>query len=167
MAPKIIDRASVAANNLPSLKIVNPRVPIATEGAAAKRPAKLLGFNASANAANSDTTRPPMMNRNRICIGLIVRQNYAPPQMLRGHYNAAPGALKLALLGMLAPSHQPTHNERGLPAKASGMQTTHFVSIRNLQMYVFKLDTGIFNRRVSIRNLGLIDTIGLSLPTIR
>jgi hypothetical protein len=68
IAPKIIDLASTAANNFPSLKIVNPSVPIATEGAAAKRPAKLLGFNASANAANSDTTRPPMMNRKRTCI---------------------------------------------------------------------------------------------------
>lgn len=47
------------------------------------------------------------------------------------------------------------------------MQTTHFVSIINFQLYVFKPDTGIFNRGVSIRNLGLIDTIGLSLPTIR
>jgi acetyl-CoA carboxylase alpha subunit len=72
MAPKIIDLASVAANNLPSLKIVNPSVPIATEGAAAKSPAKLLGFNASANAAKSDTTRPPIMNRKRICIGRLL-----------------------------------------------------------------------------------------------
>ena len=72
MAPKIIDLASVAANNFPSLQIVNPSVPIATEGAAAKSPAKLLGFNASANAAKSDTTRPPIRKRKRICIGRLL-----------------------------------------------------------------------------------------------
>ena len=41
-----------------------------------------------------------------------------------------------------------------------------FVPIRNLQVYVFKLDTENSNRGVSIRNLGLIATIGLPLPTI-
>jgi hypothetical protein len=70
--------------------------------------------------------------------------------MLRGHYNAAPGALKSALRGM------PTHNKK-----------VYFVSIRNLQVHVFRLDTDILNRGVSIRNLGLIATIGLPLPTIR
>jgi hypothetical protein len=53
--------------------------------------------------------------------------------MLRGHYNAAPGALKSALRGM------PTHNKK-----------VYFVSIRNLQVHVFRLDTDILNRGVSI-----------------
>jgi len=58
------------------------------------------------------------------------------------------------MLRSLFPTSQP-HNEKAV-----------FVSIRNLQVYVFKLDTGTFNRGVAIRNSGLIATIGLPLPTI-
>ena len=57
---------------------------------------------------------------------------------------------------MLAFSREPTNNEKAF-----------FVSIRNLQVYVFKVDTDISNRGVSIRNPGLIATIGLPLPTIQ
>jgi hypothetical protein len=45
--------------------MVNPSVAIATEGAAAKRPAKLLGFTASLKAANKQTMVPPTMKRIR------------------------------------------------------------------------------------------------------
>jgi hypothetical protein len=61
MAPQIIDLASTAANNFPSATIANPSVAIATEGAAAKKPAKLLGFTSSPKAANKETTAPPTM----------------------------------------------------------------------------------------------------------
>ena len=46
------------------------------------------------------------------------------------------------------------------------LKKVYFVSIRNLQVHVFRLDTDILNRGVSIRNLGLIATIGLPLPAI-
>jgi len=70
MAPKIIDRASTAANNFPSVMMVNPSVAIATEGAAAKRPAKLLGITKSPKAANKETTAPPTMKRIRSWVTL-------------------------------------------------------------------------------------------------
>src|SRR5262249_53221929 len=63
MAPTIIERDSAAAYDFPSARMVSPRVASATEGAAAKRPAKLLGFRQSPGTANSDTMRPPTMNR--------------------------------------------------------------------------------------------------------
>jgi hypothetical protein len=63
IAPAIIERNSAAAYNFPSVRIVNPRVARATEGAAANRPAKLLGFSTSPKTENSVTMRPPTMKR--------------------------------------------------------------------------------------------------------
>ncbi len=44
IAPTIIERDSAAAYNFPSVRMVSPTVASATEGAAANRPAKLLGL---------------------------------------------------------------------------------------------------------------------------
>src|SRR6266496_3318754 len=64
IAPAIIDRASVAAYMAPSLLTVSAKVAKATEGAAAKRPAKLLGLNRSPRKAKPDTNTPPIKKRN-------------------------------------------------------------------------------------------------------
>jgi hypothetical protein len=61
-APAIMERASVAAYIFPFAAIVRPRVASAMEGAAPNNPAKLLGFSTSPNAANADTTIPPITN---------------------------------------------------------------------------------------------------------
>src|ERR1700759_777195 len=45
-----------------------PSVASATEGAAPKRPAKLLGLNMSPRMANNETARPPITNRARYSI---------------------------------------------------------------------------------------------------
>ena len=63
IAPTIIERASEAAYNFPSVQIVRPSVARATDGAAANRPAKVLGFMTSPMIANSETISPPMMKR--------------------------------------------------------------------------------------------------------
>src|SRR5690348_13494602 len=61
-----MDRASLAAYALPSLARVNVNVASATEGAAPKSPAKLLGLNTPPRIANPETTAPPITNRKRI-----------------------------------------------------------------------------------------------------
>ncbi len=62
-APPTIERASSAAKSFPSAEIVMPNVASATEGAAPKSPAKLLGFKISAIIAKSETTEPPIKKR--------------------------------------------------------------------------------------------------------
>jgi hypothetical protein len=86
-APTIIERASIAAKSLPFVAIVSPRVASATEGAAANKPAKLLGLRMSPRAANNDTMRPPMAKRKMSC----VINNFAPK--LRATKSAADPAL--------------------------------------------------------------------------
>src|SRR5438105_1340087 len=66
---------------------VSPRVASATEGAAPKRPAKLLGFSRSPKTAKAETTIPPVRNRSRISFnnaGLLPGVPIAngPPQAL-------------------------------------------------------------------------------------
>src|SRR5579871_676152 len=65
-APAIIERASVAAYDGPSVAIVRARVANAIDGAAPNKPAKLLGFRMSPSAENADTTAPPTRKRNSI-----------------------------------------------------------------------------------------------------
>lgn len=68
IAPAIIERASAAAYNCPSLATVSPRVASATDGAAPNNPAKLFGLRMSPIIANEETTSPPTKNRITICV---------------------------------------------------------------------------------------------------
>jgi len=61
-----IERLSMAAYILPFSRATSPKLAGATDGAAENRPAKLLGFKASPNAANRQTTEPQSKNATRI-----------------------------------------------------------------------------------------------------
>src|ERR1700733_9313868 len=56
------------ANSLPSLTSVKASVTSATEGAAAKSPAKPLGLSTSLSVAKSEIMAPPAKNRMTHCI---------------------------------------------------------------------------------------------------
>src|SRR5579859_2805582 len=58
-----------------------PSVVRATEGAAPKRPAKLLGRHTSATAANKETITPP--SKNLAVKSPTVEDNIAPPEIKR------------------------------------------------------------------------------------
>ena len=64
-APAIMERASTAAYQEPSVAIVKPSVAKATDGAAPNSPAKLLGLRVFPKVANAETKRPPTKNRNK------------------------------------------------------------------------------------------------------
>src|SRR3984893_10962898 len=66
MAPPIIERASIAAYDFPSVSAVSAKVASATEGAAPKRPAKRLGLKMSPRSAKAETSVPPSTMRRRI-----------------------------------------------------------------------------------------------------
>ena len=65
IAPAIMERASTAAYQEPSLAIVKPSVARATDGAAPNNPAKLFGFRIFPKVANTETKSPPTKNRNK------------------------------------------------------------------------------------------------------
>jgi hypothetical protein len=75
-APAIMELASMEAYDFPSLATVSPNVASATEGAAAKSPAKLLGLKRSPRIAKIETTTPPIKNRMTIT---FIRGKYARP----------------------------------------------------------------------------------------
>src|SRR5581483_763151 len=64
IAPPIMDRASIPAYAVPCFATVRPMVARATEGAAPKSPAKLLGLNKSPITEKIETTTPPITNRS-------------------------------------------------------------------------------------------------------
>jgi hypothetical protein len=65
IAPAIMERASLAAYQGPSVAIVKPSVARAIDGAAPNNPAKLFGLRIFPNVENAETKRPPIRNRNK------------------------------------------------------------------------------------------------------
>jgi len=63
----IIERASIRATSAPEAEAVRASVAIATEGAAAKRPAKRFGRTTSATNAKALTNAPPNRKRQSNC----------------------------------------------------------------------------------------------------
>ena len=65
IAPAIMERASRAAYQEPSVAIVKPSVARAIDGAAPNNPAKLFGLRIFPKVANAETKSPPTRNRNK------------------------------------------------------------------------------------------------------
>src|ERR1700739_527673 len=91
-----MERASSAAYALPSATIVSPSVAKATEGAAPKSPAKLLGFSTSPIMAKKETTNPPIRNRNissivppQCFVALIPQTGAADRELFTGRHSLA------------------------------------------------------------------------------
>src|SRR5437763_11891773 len=75
-APATIDRASVATYDVPSVLTVRTKVARATEGAAPKIPAKLLGLNRSPRTAKVETTAPPIKKRKNNSSNSVLRHPF-------------------------------------------------------------------------------------------
>ena len=65
IAPAIMERASRAAYQEPSVAIVKASVARAIDGAAPNNPAKLFGLRIFPKVANAETKSPPTRNRNK------------------------------------------------------------------------------------------------------
>ncbi len=83
IAPAIMERASRAAYQEPSVAIVKPSVARAIDGAAPNNPAKLFGLRIFPKVANAETKSPPTRNRNKSDVSMTDPQYWlATPALI-------------------------------------------------------------------------------------